>query len=342
MTSGVAGSIRSFSTHGVSRLLEALAELGVAGEGVCADAGLTVERLGDPAGRVEAPVLLRLFAAAEARTGDALIALHAVERLRFGGLASYLVGSQNTIAEALQIQIRFQALLLGADAVSLHDDGVLMHVRLDAGTAPATVRHLTEYCIGSACRLLRWLIAHAAQPEEIRFRHSRAGAAAEYERILACPVRFDMDENAALLSRATLAARLVSADAELAAALERQARVEVGVRAAVPMRDAVAAALRAGPMDRANTRRQLIARRLGISPRTLQRRLESEGTSFARVLDDMRRAVALELLADPARSVAEVSRDVGYADQFAFNKAFRRWTGRSPSAYRRAEAPARR
>ena len=75
--------------------------------------------------------------------------------------------------------------------------------------------------------------------------------------------------------------------------------------------------------------------RLGVSARTLQRRLEDEGTSFGQVLDETRRQTALELIGDPALSVGDISRGVGYADQFAFNKAFRRWTGRSPSAYRR-------
>jgi AraC-like DNA-binding protein len=296
---------------------------------------LAPERLRDPAYRVETPVLLRLFAGAEARSGDPLIGLHVAERIRYGGLATSLLSSQNTLAEAVRTQSRFQALLLGANSVSMHQRGSLTHVTLNAGSPPSLVRHLTEYCVASSCRLMRWLTLEAARPDEVHFRHRPAGAAAEYERVFACPVRFDMSENGALLSGAALAAPLLSANEQLTPQLETLARAEIEARAPIALRDAVIAALRVAWREGTTCRREVIARRLGISARTLQRRLEGEGTSFAQVLDETRREAALALLADPAYSVGTVSRGVGYADQFAFNKAFRRWTGRSPSAYRR-------
>jgi AraC-like DNA-binding protein len=327
--------IRSFGASGVHHLLEGLESLGLDGDALCRDVGLARERLRHPGCRIDARLLVQLFAIAEARTADRLIGLHVAEHIRLGSLPSYLIGSQNTVADALTVQSRIQVLLLGATAVSIHHRDTATYVTLDAGSPPRDVRHLTEYCLASSCRLLRWLTVRAARPDEVHFRHSRAGAAAEYERIFGCPVRFTMRENGALLARATLAEALVSTNEELASELERAARTEMGSRAVAAFRDAVVRALRADRMDRAGSRREVIARRLGVSARTLQRRLEDEGTSFGEVLDDTRRQTALALLADPALSVAEVSSSVGYAEQFAFNKAFRRWTGRSPSAYRR-------
>jgi AraC-like DNA-binding protein len=327
--------IHSLSSRAIHHLLEALGGMGVDGDALCREVGIAPEQLRDPDGRIETQPLLRLFSVAASRTADPLIGLHVAERIRYGSLASYLVGSQNTVADALTMQSRFQTLVLGATAVSMDPREEGTYVTLDTGSPAQERRHLTEYCLASSCRLMRWLTLQAARPDEVHFRHRPAGDAAEYERVFACPVHFNMRENGAILSRATLAERLISTNETLAAQLERLAQAQMGARAAAPFRNAVVCALRAARMDRASGRREVVARRLGVSARTLQRRLEDEGTSFGQVLDETRRQTALELIGDPALSVGDISSGVGYADQFAFNKAFRRWTGRSPSAYRR-------
>jgi AraC-like DNA-binding protein len=82
-----------------------------------------------------------------------------------------------------------------------------------------------------------------------------------------------------------------------------------------------------------------VARRLGTSARTLQRRLREEGTSFAAELDAVRRERAEAFLRAPDVSIAEVSWLLGFAEQSAFTRAFRRWTGVAPTEWRRS-APA--
>ena len=81
-----------------------------------------------------------------------------------------------------------------------------------------------------------------------------------------------------------------------------------------------------------------IAQRLGTTPRTLQRRLAAAGTSFAALVDRARRATAEHHLRDRALPIAEVSFLLGFADPSNFHRAFRRWTGTTPAAYRAASA----
>lgn len=79
------------------------------------------------------------------------------------------------------------------------------------------------------------------------------------------------------------------------------------------------------------------SRRLGLSERSLQRKLRQEGTSFEQIIDEERRMVAISRLAQhPERSLVSVALDVGFADERAFARAFRRWTGQSPREWRRA------
>ena len=73
-----------------------------------------------------------------------------------------------------------------------------------------------------------------------------------------------------------------------------------------------------------------------MSARTLQRRLEGEGTSLTAVVDDTRQALARELLADPALALGEIAYRTGFADLATFSRAFKRWTGTSPGRFRRS------
>ncbi len=77
-----------------------------------------------------------------------------------------------------------------------------------------------------------------------------------------------------------------------------------------------------------------IARALGCSRQTLYRRLKAEGLTFAALLDDLRRRQALTLIRDPARSVKAIGYRLGFSDPAAFSRAFKRWTGKSPQAFR--------
>jgi AraC-like DNA-binding protein len=79
-----------------------------------------------------------------------------------------------------------------------------------------------------------------------------------------------------------------------------------------------------------------IAAKLHMSARSLQRRLQSEGTSFAEVLSDMRRDMALRYLRDPRIYIGEVAFLLGFLDVTAFHRAFKRWTGSTPAEYRRS------
>ena len=79
---------------------------------------------------------------------------------------------------------------------------------------------------------------------------------------------------------------------------------------------------------------EAIARALGCSRQTLYRRLKAEGLTFAALLDDLRRREALKLVRDAALSVKEIAYRLGFSDPAAFSRAFKRWTGRSPQAFR--------
>ncbi len=128
---------------------------------------------------------------------------------------------------------------------------------------------------------------------------------------------------------------------ELAAPLHGDARLLATVVALAPA-PPTAGASELAPRVAAHLRTHLaasaveVAQALAVSARTLQRRLEHEGTTFSGIVDATREALARELLADPARALVDIAERVGFSDLATFSRAFKRWTGKPPGQFRRA------
>jgi AraC-like DNA-binding protein len=96
------------------------------------------------------------------------------------------------------------------------------------------------------------------------------------------------------------------------------------------VRRAIAESMRHGDPSLAQ-----VARRVALGPRTVQRHLEQHGTTFKRLVDDTRREFGLRYLRDPKHTLTDIAYLLGYSEVSAFNRAFRRWTGSTPTDYRR-------
>jgi AraC-like DNA-binding protein len=167
------------------------------------------------------------------------------------------------------------------------------------------------------------------------FHNQREPLRGEYERFLGCPVRFGCDEDALIFARAELEVPLSGANSEyserIAAFVSRSfARAEDADAAfAAAVECAVRAQLQLGELSEARA-----AGALGMSLRSFQRKLRESGRSYSRIVADTRLANAQRLLADPRLAVYEVAFSLGYQDVSSFNRAFKRWTGKSPRAHR--------
>ena len=170
------------------------------------------------------------------------------------------------------------------------------------------------------------------------FAHSQRHDRAEYERRTGCPVVFDATWTGIEFLAEYLDVPLPAAQPDARRYLARHAETLLdkgAARAAGPssvldeVRRKVEEQLLSGVPSA-----QMVATQLGMSPRTLQRRLEAEGTTFSALVDSTRRGRALQLLAEPGLTAQEVAFALGYSEPRAFHRAFRRWTGMSPGEYR--------
>ena len=108
-----------------------------------------------------------------------------------------------------------------------------------------------------------------------------------------------------------------------------------GTSGTASLHEIVAASLAHGPPTLTS-----VARAMAVHPRTLQRRLEADGTSYSEVVDDVRRRRALRLVTETTMPLARIAGELGYREPATFTRAFRRWTGQAPSAYRHGHIPA--
>jgi AraC-like DNA-binding protein len=169
----------------------------------------------------------------------------------------------------------------------------------------------------------------------VRVTHADPGYADEYERILGAPVTFGAGENAMLLEQRFLFHPIARQPRYVFGILSEHAEALLrNLEGADTMRGRVEGLIM--PILHTGTVNiELIAGKLGVGRQTLFRKLKAEGTTFERLLDELRHKLALHYLGNQRVSVNETAYLLGFSDPAAFSRAFKRWTGASPRAMRR-------
>ena len=322
----------SCSIRTLASLVAALREWGEDVEGVLAVADLVPTQIEDPDLRISLDRFRAVWNAAREATGDDALGLHVIECFDPRNVMTgyvYLASTSATARQAFERVSPFIRVAHDALDVDLSEvDGRTIFRANFRGWEDELF--LAEYFIGLIVKIAP-AVAGADAIKEAWFRHSPPSYADEYRRILGIEVRFDAPYNAVLGSAAELDRPLPNADEVLCALLERQAIVALArfpqvSNFAETARQQVERLLPEGAVS-ANA----VAGALGLSDRTLRRRLRECGVSYQQLLDAVRCDLARRALARPGTSVGEVAYALGFSDTSAFHKAFRRWTGKRPS-----------
>ncbi|MBA1145793.1 AraC family transcriptional regulator [Ectothiorhodospiraceae bacterium WFHF3C12] len=284
------------------------------------------------------PVLewARLFDVAEAATGDPNLALHVGEAIkpRHFGILGYVTMSCSTLGEAIDRLLRYEALVGELSHSELRVDDGIARLRWRSPIRPIPPRVLSETAMAGWVSYGQWLLGGDYPAEEVSFEHAAPPDTREHQRIFRCPVHFAADHTGLAFPAEYLDRRLIQHDPAMRALLDAQAEARLReLQRLSPLhrraREATRTALMQGRASLAN-----LARDLGMAPRTLERRLHAEGLSYRRILDEARLNYARDLLGDPEARLSEVALLLGYSEQSAFTRAFRRWTGMTPARYR--------
>ncbi len=200
------------------------------------------------------------------------------------------------------------------------------------GQSPGS-RQMYQLCLAIGCTIVRELSGGEVAPVEVHLAGDAPADLAPYRQILQAPLRFGEVQSCLMLSGATIDRVRPVADAAQRAMLlaATGARFESG-------RDAISQQLRhllRPQLLKEDASMTTAAAAMGMGLRTLRRRLEAEGLTFEAVRDDVRFTVAREFLDMTHLPVGEISAALAFASHSAFDQAFRRWSGTSPTAWRR-------
>jgi len=303
-------------------------------------AGIAATALADPAARVPVAHYAALYNLINQELDDEAFGLFAAP-MRCGSFEFLCrsVITAPTLAEAVERSARFLRLVLPDLAVALarHDSEARLSI---TETRPLAVGRVFafEWLLRLLHGLSSWLVGRSLVLDAVAFPYSRPAHADDYALIYTAHSSFAADASSATLvasfaanlldlpvrrDEAALQAFLVGAPGKLSMLYRRDREMVLRVRNC--LRDALPEAM---PLAE-------VARALHLSPRTLHRRLEDEGSSFQAIKDALRRDLAINRLAKTAQPLARIAADLGFADPSAFYRAFVSWTGMAPAHYRR-------
>ncbi len=306
-------------------------------------AGLTRDQVEDPDGRLPGESVAALWKEAIRLSGDPELPLNAAEAVPFGAyrVIDFLGASATTVGEGLDRVARYFPLINSTVELRIHPEAERTRVMLVNPRDPAGLpKPYAEYALAVTVLHCRHASGVDWALEEVRFAFPRPERTTTHERLFGCPVAFARPETALVVSNAVWNTPTTGGSSEMLRVLDAHAerlvatlRQEEGTRSVVAR--TLVEELRGGEPSL-----ERVARRMALSPRTLQRRLQAEGSSFADMLDETRKAIADCYVREPGVALTEVAYLLGFSEPSAFSRAFHRWYGVAPSRYRSAGASA--
>jgi len=305
-------------------------------------AGIDPQIISDPRAHMARSQSDRLLRTLGARIADPAFGLRAAECWHPSNLGAlgYAWLSSSTLRTALGRLVRYWRVVIADVTAALEEspEGVAF-VHRPPALDPVLDTIRGDMVLAILYDMCRRNFGQALRPARVAFRRAAPAVAGPYEAFFGCPVSFGADANRLLIGAAQADQPLPTGNRELAAIHDR---ILVEQLARLDKKD-VMARFRASLLERmasGDLSEENLARDLHMSRRSLQRRLAEADASYQSLVDETRRDMALRYLEDPGKSATDIAFLLGYSQQSAFTRAFRRWTGSSPSKHRSSRSPA--
>lgn len=326
-------------TSWAKAIRKALDAAGVDSARLFAEAGLDRAALDDPNARYAVDATTRLWRLAVAATGEEAFGLTVARHINhttFHALGYSLIAS-NTLREVFERMLRYFRLISDAAELTFTLDGDRYRFAIcppEQGPQPAP--EAIDAFTFLVLRLCRGLYRRDFSPLAVSLQRPMPRNLAAFERAFRASLKFGDSQNAIWFARDVFEQKLEGANPELA----RQ-NDEIVVRYLAQMqkqnlRARVHAAL-IEQLPQGEPSQEKISAALHMSPRNFQRKLAEEGTSYTELLNDTRRDLALSYIRDPGYGLGEITYLLGFSDASSFNRAFKRWTGKAPSEFRKTQ-----
>jgi AraC-like DNA-binding protein len=332
-----------FSMRHLQHLIARGEALGLPFDDLLTEAGITRGQIANSEASVPLSALDSMLAALTVRYDDPLLGLHAAHAIQPAtlGALGHLMQTCDTFADALAMLTRYSRLLsnISRSTVTMKPGSVEVSWECLYGSALLR-RHATEYVFGAVTNLLRLLLPEKKHLlQAVHFAHprpDRVGIERKYFDFFKCPVHFDRSASSLLLPSDVLQMRLHHGDALMKNMLERYAEDLLRQREQTSsLADEVRGLIRAMIVDGTPSKTH-VAAQLGLSSRSLHRRLQELGTGYRELLDEVRLENARTQLGEGRESVTRIAERLGFQSRQAFLRWFKLTSGQTPGEYRAA------
>lgn len=331
--------VREHDAVWARQLIAELKERGIAVPKLLSASGLSRHKLDRDDYRVPFKNTAMFFELAADAAGDDSLGLHFAQSRdpRDAGLIGYVGLSSATVGDAIKNMARYRRVANAAaaefDTSRLDNEGVIRW-RFERPAA-VTIRQYREFGAANFLRALRLWAGREFRPLSVAFVHPRNSSLKEFDRFFGCSVTFAAPANEIVLKIKDLQLPIYSADDRLLGILRRQceqALSELGTQATTLVEQVEREV--ADRLAKGEAKLNIVAKSLGMGPRTLARRLSELDTSFKIIVENLRQALAVRYLTNSDLSLTDIAFLLGYAEISVFTHAFKRWKGQSPLAFR--------
>jgi AraC-like DNA-binding protein len=301
--------------------------------------GLTVEQIDDPDHRISVRHQIAFLEAAAQALNDDFLGLNLAREFdcRDLGLLYYVMESSDTLGEALKRAARYSRITNEAIVLEYREAREPTLCLTYSGIARHADLQQIEFCIGAMVRVSRVLCGRQFIPKSISMIHVRSNGVSRFSDLLGKDVEFGGNADQIDFPPGSAQWRLVDADPRLNKILLKTCEESLNARSdkrgsfRMVVENTVAPLL---PHGRAHA--DVVANKLGMSERTLARRLADEDVTFIEVLQQLKERLARRYLEDDSMPISRIAWLLGFEEVSSFSHACRRWTGKSPRELRRA------
>jgi len=316
---------------------------GIDANALLREAGVDPALLRDPAARIPSTIWDAVGARAAALIPDPAFGLRAARSWHpsnLGALGHAWLAS-STLRTGLERLQRYSRILGEKAQLKITDTRDGLRLTYDHRRRDPILRAIgTDFALSLVLDMCRMNYGASLRPVEVRLARARPGDTEPYRHFYGCPIHFEANEDSFLLAARVAAEPLPTANRQLAGTLDSILTAQLAAldKNNIPARckSSLLEEITSGEVSEED-----MARRLHMSRRTLQRKLSETNTTYQKLVDDTRRDLALRYMEDPRNSITDVTFLLGFSGQSAFTRAFKRWTGMSPTTYREQKrAPA--
>jgi AraC-like DNA-binding protein len=317
----------------VKAICRALDAAGCDSAALLTEAGFDTKALDDPTARCPLTQTARLWRIAVAATGDPAFGIKVASHIKqttFHALG-YGLSASSTLKEAFERVQRYCHVASDAIEYEFTRTGPEYHFVIEPVDEVAD--ESVDALVAAYLRMCRSLMGHDYSPLRVEFRRAPPARVEDFQSLLRAPLQFGAARTRLVFDAEAIERRLDGGNPELARhhdaiALQYLSQIERhNIQARV--RDVLTQRLANGEPSQED-----VAELLNMSARTLQRKLGDEGTTYKEILDETRRVLALAYLSAPRHTVSDVTYLLGFSAGSSFTRAFRLWTGQSPSDWR--------